>query len=209
MEKILVGVPYYRYIDPECEVSLRMLDAIDGVDVIRWPCSNIAMGRNELAQKMRVDGYDYLFFLDSDCAIYDGDLELLLAVDKPVVTGLYALLFDDVIKWAVASEHHGDKYVFLTGEPTEPVAVLGAGAGCLLIKREVFAKIEWPWFDFSLCKGGNIRGEDLEFTQKCIDAGIEIWLQPKVFCSHYKKIDITKLIERSHAVRDAVFKLNV
>ena len=200
MRKILVAVPYYHYIEPETEVSLRSLDEIEGVDVERYQCHHIPKGRNALIQKMRIGGYDYIFFLDADTAIRTIDLQLLIDVDKPVVSGLYALLLNNTVRWAVGIEKSGDGYVWLTGDPTLPMPVQTTGAGCLLIKREVFSAIEWPWFDFELAKGGNIRGEDFSFCQKCSDGGFEIWLQPKVVAAHFKKMDISRLVVRAHAI---------
>ncbi len=202
MKKILVAVPYYRYIEPETEDSLRALEKLDGVDVQRYRCHAIPKGRNELIQKMQVGGYDYIFFLDSDTAVKASDLQLLIDVDQPVVSGLYALLLNNTVRWAAAIKRCGDCYTWLTGDPTIPMPVCVTGAGCLLVKREVFRAVKWPWFDFELGKGGNIKGEDFAFCQKCTDNGFEVWLQPRVVAAHFKKMDISRLVVRAHANRN-------
>ena len=203
-DKILVATPFYRYIDPETECSLRDLEKMDGVDVSRKSNSNIALARNDLAQEMLTGGYDYIFYLDSDCTVTADDLQKLIALDKQVVSGLYVLLLPEgmgrqkrlVLRWAAAAEKQGERYLWLTGSLTEPMPVLVTGGGCLLVKREVLKTLKWPWFDFQLLPSGNIRGEDFTSGQKCQDAGIEVWVEPAVIAGHYKKINITQLVRR-------------
>ncbi len=193
MKKILVGVPYYDHIEPEAEESLRKLQEY-GCDVFRKPSCHLPMTRNDMAQHMRSNGYDYILYHDSDISITIQGLELLLALDKPVVTGLCAMMKNNVIRWAIGLNKVENSYTYLTGEITNPMPVAACGAACLLVKNEVFKGVEWPWFDFELLPSKAIRGEDFSFSDKCNKNGYEVWLEPRAIANHYKKINITGLV---------------
>ncbi|GAI66965.1 unnamed protein product, partial [marine sediment metagenome] len=60
------------------------------------------------------------------------------------------------------------------------VKIGGAGAGFLLVKREVFEKIPYPWFSFE--RGG----EDLYFCDKARRHGFEIWADMSVLLGHLR-----------------------
>ena len=191
--KILIGVPYYGHIEPEAEQSLRAL-ASAGHTIVRMSSCNIPRARNDLAQQARSNGYDYILYHDSDVIITPDDVDRLVALDKPVVTGLCPMIQKGVIRWAIGLRKQGELYSYLTGSIAGPLPVAACGAACLLVKNEVFKGLEWPWFDFQLSPGQNILGEDFAFTEKCNSNGFEVWLEPRVVISHYKKINITGLV---------------
>ncbi|GAI93114.1 unnamed protein product, partial [marine sediment metagenome] len=65
--------------------------------------------------------------------------------------------------------------------PAEMKRVVGeGGAGFLLVKREVFEKLPYPWFSFE--KGG----EDLYFCDKARENGFEIWADMSVLLGHLR-----------------------
>jgi hypothetical protein len=64
--------------------------------------------------------------------------------------------------------------------PTErPFQLNGCpGLGCVLFRRDVWARVPEPWFDLKAQE----YGSDLYFYTKCQQAGVEVWVQPKVMC---------------------------
>ncbi|GAI70672.1 unnamed protein product, partial [marine sediment metagenome] len=64
------------------------------------------------------------------------------------------------------------------------IKIGGAGAGFLLIKREVFEKIPYPWFSFE--KGG----EDLYFSDKARGNGFETWCDMSVLLGHLRLVPV-------------------
>ena len=202
---MFIATPYYGHVEPETVDCLRTLEKA-GHEVHMLPTHHIPKGRNELIQMFRKTEHDHILFLDSDQTIPVEAPERLKMLEQLVVSGLYAINLNGVLRWAVGLIPYGDNYTWLAGLPTNPMPVGAVGAGCLLIHRSVFEKIEWPWFDFELGKGGNIKGEDYSFSRKCTESGIEIWLDPRILSGHNKIIDITQLVVQSHANRTNVCK---
>ena len=62
------------------------------------------------------------------------------------------------------------------------------GAGCLLIKSDVFKKIKPPYFKFlkddpATEDGGSISADNF-FCRKLKDAGIEVYVDTRICCGH-------------------------
>lgn len=129
--------------------------------------------------------YTHLFCTEMDMILPKHILPTLVALDKPIASGIYFLrngrgqpcLFQKVLT------SRENPYVFspVTAFPTtEPFRVDHPGLGCVLFKREVFEhpKMEYPWFDLAAQKFGS----DMYFFTKVKDAGIEVWADPSVMC---------------------------
>lgn len=127
----------------------------------------------------------HLFMTEMDMILPSDILPKLLALDKPIASGIYFLrngrgqpcLFQKVLT------SRENPYVFspVTAFPTtEPFRVDHPGLGCVLFKREVFEhpQMEYPWFDLAAKKFGS----DMYFFTKVKDAGIEVWADPSVMC---------------------------
>ncbi len=204
---MFIATPFYKFVEPETVDCLRALEAA-GHEIHMHATHHIPKGRNELVQMFRKTEHDHILFLDSDQGIPVEAIESLRMLDKPVVSGLYAIMLEDVLRWAVGLDEQDGRMVWLRGIPPAPTLIKGAGGGCLLIHRDVFNKIEWPWFDFELLKCGTIMGEDFSFSRKCTKSGIDVWLQPAVIAGHHKKLDITKLLVANHVVRNRIRESN-
>lgn len=89
-----------------------------------------------------------------------------------------------------------DPCAYLRGEdgklypPTEwergLVEVDAIGTGSLLISREVFERIEPPWFfnDYSKVMEDHWPGEDMGFSKKCNEAGIKLYVDTTLTSPH-------------------------
>jgi hypothetical protein len=66
------------------------------------------------------------------------------------------------------------------------IKVDAVGTGTLLIAREVFEILEPPWFwnDYSRVMEDRWPGEDLGFSRKCGEAGIELWCDTTLTSPH-------------------------
>jgi hypothetical protein len=72
----------------------------------------------------------------------------------------------------------------------------GAATGCLFIKREVFDKLERPYFEFKYdpITRQPIEGEDLGFCLKLARLGIKFFTDYSMVCKHYKdNIDLLEM----------------
>lgn len=79
---------------------------------------------------------------------------------------------------------HDDMEQLVTVLPWTPDVLRpidAAGAGCLLIKREVLEALAWPYFKCHERSGG---GEDFYFCEQAKAAGFEVWGDFSVLCQH-------------------------
>jgi hypothetical protein len=128
----------------------------------------------------------HLYLTETDMLCPDDVIVDLLSVGQPIVSGLYFLrggqgqpcLYKPVLRPTGAQKSYGMSPVSLF--PTDaPFRLNGCpGLGCVLIAREVFEKVPYPWFD--LAEGR--YGSDLYFYTKCLDAGFDVWVNPRVRC---------------------------
>ena len=69
--------------------------------------------------------------------------------------------------------------------------------GCMIIPRETLEKIEPPWFvthfndDYTIQKG-----EDFDFCEKVLAAGMSIYVDPTYYCHHLKQSSLKILATR-------------
>lgn len=141
---------------------------------------------NGLVQDFLMDtSLTHLFMTEMDMILPSDILPMLMALDKPIASGIYFLrngrgqpcLFQKVLT------SRENPYVFspVTAFPTtEPFRVDHTGLGCVLFKREVFEHpmMVHPWFDMNATK----YGSDMYFFTKVKDANIEVWAHPGVMC---------------------------
>jgi len=119
--------------------------------------------RNELVEEALRRGCNLVVFIDSDMLIFEGELEKLIEFRKPVVSLSYYSkeIPKRLVAW-VGNER-------LKKPETRKVDVVGMG--CCKIEREVFERIEKPYFKFT-----ENESEDFYFCKKVRKAGFEIWL---------------------------------
>lgn len=191
---------------------------IDGVE-ISYHISNtfpLDRNRNQIVQIARSKPYfaDYVLFVDGDNLLPKDTLKTLLehASDEyPVVAGLYWRKkppFRAVAGHYVPTEEK--KNILKTLESMcfvdkdgqqcafyKPVTDFDTvqridvtGCGCLLVRMDVFDKIELPYFGYFNAEslGGDYSvehlSEDMLFFRKLRGAGIKTLLVPQVRCGH-------------------------
>ena len=157
------------------------------------------MGRNTLIEDHihnNVQEWTHVYFIDTDVVPPADCLDRLLALDADVCTGLYPLfLLADGFCWSVTDVNRNS--LEMQDElPEEPFETRSAGAGCLLVRREVMEEIGWPWFKMIYQpkwenNGNAIKSmEDMYFFDKVLDAGYKIIADPNIICKHYNSIDL-------------------
>lgn len=134
----------------------------------------------------------HLFFIDSDVIPPKDALEKLIKHDMDIVCGAYP------IKRGANDAKSETVYALFCkeGEGLLPikagyglVQIDRAGTGCMLIKREVFDRIEMPAFRWEYNEEGlTERGEDIHFCIKAQAAGVPLMGDLDVICQHEKSI---------------------
>ena len=81
--------------------------------------------------------HSHLLFIDSDVVPPVNCLELMLAMDHPLVCGINPLQLEEDLCTSVAQKFAPHTYGFLKDFPDEPFEIDAAGLGCCLIAREV------------------------------------------------------------------------
>jgi hypothetical protein len=136
--KCVVLVPVATHVEPACEAALVEL-ATRGYTVRRvYGYAAIDQARNEMAAQALADGYEETLWIDSDISFELDAVERLRSHHLPIVCGVYARKRMRAL--ACHTLPGTERLVFgAEGGLTE---ILYAGAGFLLVRREVYAAMQ-------------------------------------------------------------------
>lgn len=139
-------VPFATHIIPACERALRELER-RGYDVRRvGGYAAIDQGRNQIATDALMDGYEETMWIDADVEFHPNDVDRLRSHNLPMVGGIYA----QKGKRAIASHIVPGTPKMAFGKEGGLVEILYAGAGFLLIRREVYLAVQQR-LDLPMC----------------------------------------------------------
>ena len=189
------------------QIQLSMqYDAV--VHFARAKClgANVLAGKNQRPFSNSTD-YDFIMWIDSDIIFQTNQIIQLLRHfhDKPsleVVSGWYSMADGKsttmVRKWDYEYYKKHASFEFTTNEEmskmTELVDCEYIGMGFMMMRRQVFEKLEYPWFYEPLQEiNENVRdmcSEDVAFCKKLNRSGIKIWVDPKIRVGHQKLLTI-------------------
>lgn len=149
--------------------------------------------RNAAVQAMLQNGYQWIFFLDSDVIAPPDTIFRLLRWQQPIVSGMYCR----------RSPPHGVPVAIKNGTwlnqippPESPlVEVDFVGAGCLLVHRSVFERPYpdsppyRPWFEWKVDMAGHVppgesTSEDFSWCTKVRKMGYKVILDTSIRCLH-------------------------
>lgn len=151
-----------------------------------------ATARNTLVEGFLKSGLEWLFFIDSDTVPPPNTLdEFSKYKDDKVMTGITPIIRGDKLCQNIFIETTdvvNPKPMDQKHIPSSPVIVVGCGASCLLIHKDVLQSMTFPYFRSIEFENGGYCSEDLYFCEKVRDAGYRILAVPEVICSHYKTI---------------------
>ena len=151
----------------------------------------IELVRTRLVKRFLLSSAEYLLMIDDDIIAPDDGAEKLLALRAAVATAPCPIALGRRI---VANVKEGRDADWIPVPPREVFTVGHTGLGFTMIRRDVFGRIREPWFQFGAASGGRVIGEDVWFSNRVTDAGLEISCHGEVRCSHFKGgIDLLKL----------------
>ena len=170
--------------------------AITDAGIIRSEGFPVDTARNEICRLFLDDSdSDHLLFLDADMR-HPGDIaHRLLAHQLPIVTGRYQMRkppFHTVAMRKVGDGPHDYKSV---EEQHGLVRVDAAGAGCLLIARDVLTDMRSifgdNWFQYQAGPNGlRTVSEDMWFFEKARELGIDAYCDLDVVCTHVAQFEV-------------------
>lgn len=194
--KVLIGVAAYDSICVETCASLLSLyrNCKTPVQIRFAPYTYIHVARSALLYQAIDTEATHIMFIDSDMVFPTDGVDRLIAHDKDIVGGLYHKRTEN--HPAVIFTQIEDKLVNITRSmgrfsDDELFEVDVIGTGFLLIKMDIFKKMEPPFFyygdpeEFRLKKTPLFDlGEDTTFCLKARKNGYKIFCDPTIKLGH-------------------------
>jgi GT2 family glycosyltransferase len=153
--------------------------------------------RNEMVKEFLSTDCDLMWFLDSDICPPNNVLDLITEHgDKWKVAGAPYPVFmvpagerDPAVLFCVYKD--SEKGMSPKDIPYDGVEFVdGLATGCMFIKREVFEKLEKPYFEFKFDPETRhmTEGEDIGFCKKVLKLGYKFFTDYSMVCKHYKNV---------------------
>ena len=179
------------------------------VNFARCKClgANVLRGPDQIPWDGKLE-YDYQIWIDSDIVFNTDQFWQLLDLadngeedgQKAITAGWYAtedgtttsvahwLEEDDFRKNGGVMNHETVESI---SKRKKPFTVDYTGFGWVAIKNGVFEKLPYPWFapKMQVFESGAVQdmcGEDVSFCLDAIEAGYEIWCDPRIRVGHEK-----------------------
>lgn len=138
--------------------------------IINTQLSILPFSRHSMLVNAIREGFKYALFLDSDMTFPQDTAHYLIAADKDIIAGNYAVKSMNS-RWTAIRD---GKVVSSTGK-TGIEKIDRVATGVMLIKCDAIKDMEYPYFDFKW-NGQHHEGEDFYFCNKAKDSGIESWV---------------------------------
>ncbi len=191
--QILLAMPCYGLVTPQTTLSIADLVGSEHIKAFTYSIGQPThQVRNEIVRAFLKHPFKFthLLMIDSDNTAPADAVDKLLECESDIAVGIYPLLAgrQDVIKNSVFVDTWDDM----------PFAVEKFGAGCLLVKREVFESIEPPWFQWPgtyMTDDPTRMSDDIYFAKKATKAGFTVKAHPGVICDHIKPVSLLNLCE--------------
>lgn len=155
--------------------------------------SPLDYARNLAVKDFLEDFWDYLVFIDSDIIPPLGTIDELLKADKDIIAPLCLTIKSDdqnmTFPIPVAHRYDEDhKYRPYYGQGIEETDVITGGM--FMVRREVYEKLERPFY-FTYHKDGTVEySEDFIFSQQCQSLGYKLYTHYGIICEHMKTIGV-------------------
>ncbi len=197
---ILVGIPHTGQIRAELGVNYVqwMSDLRFEAHILPLPGFRpVTAARNKIVKIFLEDPLykecKYLLMIDSDMSGPANLLELSF-FNKPII-GAFTLMVKESRIVPLALKRQGRGYSNITPlAANELVEVDATGTGCMMIRRDVFAKLEKPYFEYLMDDEGLVQlGNDFYFCMKAKMAGIPIHVHTGYVTAHDQLVDIADL----------------
>lgn len=204
---IKVCLPYYLHYEDAlpglmeleaCEEHNFVIETAKGYDPGLG--RNITVSHENLKMKQTVSLFDYYLFIDSDMifgvrhalSLLDRNLDVVgAAYSRRGATGFFnAGIWESEYPGWIAEHYKNTK----TGLHKADFI----GAGFLLVKKDVFSKLEYPWFRRELVRKGEDQveaSEDYGFCLQLKRAGIDLHVDCNVVVPHNTSPTLPKQLQ--------------
>ena len=193
--KILIAVPTFENIKPECFKSIFGLrnpenynlffDYVKGYDCAR--------ARNEIAKLALKHDFDYVLMIDSDVSVPKDTVVKLLECETDIALGWYykkRTKTDQTVIYDFGKDYTDKNMIY--GETllkaNIPFDFKGGGLGIALVNVNVFKKMTYPYFKYIIYDNDTVLSEDLYFCTEARKYGIDIKCNPNVKGNHIYEV---------------------
>jgi hypothetical protein len=149
----------------------------------------LAAASNEMVKVALASNVDYIFWTEMDMLLpSDAITKLLKHAIKYNLDGVSGVYFlrgtsEPCLYMPLPDNWVDNKFAHtrLSTFPKDAIFPIGCpGVGCALFKREVFEKLEFPYWEDKSGPGGH--GTDIYFYTKMREAGMQMWADSSVIC---------------------------
>ena len=187
---ITIGVPFTgRKLVPEWGWTFAQLRWPMNCDLVfeRVEDTEIGAAREELAERARLHGTHYLFFLDEDVAPPLNAVKLLLEAmdarpDAVIIGGIYTDKNDPTQPMVFNEPGNGPYWDWEYGKCFK--LGFGVATGCSLINVELLDRIPRRWFQ-TVETDRERWTEDMWFCKQAREAGFSVYAHGGVLCRHF------------------------
>lgn len=187
---IVIGVPVPKdyTIDVRTAAYCSAESMCPGVKWGYVASRDAGVGRSTFAYNaLKSPDVTHVYFMDYDVVPPNGTLQKLFHHNLPIVAGIYPMNADE-LTWSFKNGDGWRNRKDPLGEELIKASCVGGSA--LLVKREVFEKLERPWFKIeyrAIDDNGRCydEGEDEYFSRITQEAGYSLMVDPTIICKHY------------------------
>ena len=194
--KVMIGIPMPKDMSIDMRTSYWCYRELDfGVNWrLQAECGgSAARNKNVIINAFLKDDFTHIFFLNNDTWTKPNSINKLIALDVDIVAGITPTFFCE-FRWMGQVEKNVP--LKITERPKKLIKAARAGGPGMLIKRKVLEEMKFPWFDFSQEGIGQEKSEDYYFSDNAVDAGFEVWIEPKVVLNHnHNGVDLLGVVE--------------
>lgn len=195
--KTLIAIPCMDMMHTDCSRSVMEMDKVGDVQCGYIQGTMIYTARNIIARNAIDEGFDRVFWIDSDMVIpKDAMIKLSAHMDAgfDVVTGLYFgrrkpynPMIMDTLKWYVHEdgEVEASATSYLNYPHDSLFEIAGCGFGCVMTSVDILKKaVDLCGAPFTPMLG---IGEDVAFCWRVTHMGKKIYCDSSIKCGHVGK----------------------
>jgi len=195
-KKVAIGLPCsFPMVYEDFMASVLQMDKGDyGIELFRARTGHdIAILRNGIVQVFLKSECSHLLMIDTDMIIHKDALINMIERNVDIVGALYFMRYPPFNPCAVRFDlNHkvpakGEQINELTMEELVSkrlIEVNRVGTGCILVKREVFETVKYPWFHTRTKNGNIIMSDDYYFCDKARASNYKVYVDTSVPCQH-------------------------
>lgn len=198
-ETVYLGVPAVHWMWTQSARSLMVIDLPRGSGLdIEEGSALPALSRNWIIERYLETDHEWLMLVDSDMRLPRETFRRLASWGVPAV---WALAFGRVPPYVPIAERYGEPMVETVASGEDGlVEAHRAGAGCILLRREVLEAVGRPWFKSE--KGDGAR-EDAFFCDRVREEGYGVMVDFGMCAKHVGATPVDKDFATAYWQRQA------